>query len=148
MLPRSTGWPGAGTAEDTAGKDGTGATVLLLRSNKATNETTSAIVEMPMATHGTIVCAFRGAFTTGDVKDVPHSGHPADPGLTVVPQEGQVDTTGVPQRPQNFPATEWPHWRHWTDLAFTIGLYHVATRSREPQRDVGRKQSRERNGPD
>jgi len=52
---------------------------------------------MPRAAHGTIVCAFQGARATAAVSAVPHSWHARDPGLTVVPQDGQADTMDVPQ---------------------------------------------------
>jgi hypothetical protein len=69
----------------------------LSRLNKDINATTRAIVAMPMATHGTIVCTLQGAGATGAVRDVPHCWHARDPGLTVAPQDGQADTMGVPQ---------------------------------------------------
>jgi len=97
MLARSGSWPGTGTVEDKGGNNGSGATAPLSRLNKATNATIKAIVAMPRAAHGAIVCAFLGAGATGAVRDVPHCWHARDPGLTVAPQDGQADTMGVPQ---------------------------------------------------
>jgi len=101
MLARSGSWPGTGTVEDKGGNNGAGAgagaTAPLSRPNKATNAMARAIVAMPMATHGAIVCAFQGAGATAAERDVPHLWHARDPGLAVVPQDGQVDTMGAPQ---------------------------------------------------
>jgi hypothetical protein len=99
MLARSGGWPGTGTVEDKGGNNGAaaGVSTLLPRSNKAINATAMANVAMPMAIHGMIVRAFEGAGATAAVSDVPHSWHARDPGLTVIPQDGQADTMDTPQ---------------------------------------------------
>jgi len=97
MLARSTGWPGAGAVDDIGDENGADAAAPLLRSNQVTSATARAIVAMPIATHGTIVCAFHCTGAAGAVSDVPHSWHARDPGLTSVPQDGQTDTMGDPQ---------------------------------------------------
>jgi hypothetical protein len=79
---------------------------------------------MPMATHGAIACAFHCLGAAGTVRDVPHSWHARDPGLTLAPQDGQVDTMGVPQWLQKLPAAGLPQPGHWTDLAFMVAPYH------------------------
>jgi hypothetical protein len=83
--------------EDKGGNGDAGATTLSPRSIKDTSATARATVEMPMATHGAIVCAFHVMGATGSVRDMPHSWHSRQPALTVALQDGQVDTIGVPQ---------------------------------------------------
>jgi hypothetical protein len=97
MLERSGGWPGAVTEEDKGGNTGSGTTAALSRLNKAANATTRASDAMPIATHGTIVCALLGVGATAAASDAPHSWHARDPGLTVAPHDGQTDTIDVPQ---------------------------------------------------
>lgn len=81
--------------EDMDGEDS--GTAPLPRPNQDASATIRAIVAMPTATHGAIVCALHGAGVAGAVSDVPHSWHDRDPGLTSASQAGQVVMTGVPQ---------------------------------------------------
>jgi len=73
MLARSGGWFSAGTVEDKGGNNGAGDTALLPRLNSGAKATARAMVAMPSAAHGAMVCALQGAGATAAVSDVPHS---------------------------------------------------------------------------
>jgi hypothetical protein len=51
----------------------------------------------PIATQGASACALQGRVDARAASDVPQAWHARDPGWTAAPQDGQLDTIGVPQ---------------------------------------------------